>query len=427
MLQAGLELIVQYPTNANGYRCRGFRGISAPQGVFIAFDGKLPGDQALARDLGEAFCAELGRWVGVSEAPSMPCSGAALTVGCHALHEPACRKLLVAVMDHRSPPAAPAWPTPSAVNQWPTTVPSGPYEVLPVLHQDAPVSTTVPVVWQHLNIAFWRTSPTEALPAVFQRASLAPEENRVFISYLRRETSALAEQLFIALAEAGFDVFLDRFSVPVGVDFQKQLQQDLSDKAMVVLLNSRGIATSHWVEEEIATVKRYRLGLYELTLPGATDRPDIDADFRRSLVAGDLAPAGHQLTGNLLATVTQEINEIHARALHRRRYELADNFAQALMQAGRTAQAQGDGSFVVDSLATPGSANVVTLTPRPPMLGTFCSLHTRHGISNARPGWLVSPAPNFLTTRQTELVWLGNLSSIRHIDESQLLSLAFSL
>ena len=426
MLQLGLELIVQYPTRA-GYRCRGFHGISSPQGVFIVFDGRLPGDQAAAEQVGEAFCEELLRWAGIREEPQMPCNGTRFSVECHALNEHACRKILVALMDHRSPNAAPGWPPPSAAGHWPNLVPGANYEVLPVLPVDAPVAATVPTNWQHLNVAFWRSNPTEILPAVFQRASLSPEENRVFISYLRRETSEIAEQLFIALAEAGFDVFLDRFSVPIGVDFQRQLQQDLSDKAMVILINSPGIAASHWVAEEIATVKRYRLGFYELCVPGATKRLDVDADFRRNLAAANFKPAGNELSDGMLSTVVQEIKQIHNRALHRRRYELADNFAKALAQAGRTAQAQGDGSFVVSSRSTPGTDCVVMLTPRPPVLGHFCSMHVRHGLGSGRPGWLLSPAPNFLTSRQTELSWLSTVSFISHADESQLLALAATL
>lgn len=58
----------------------------------------------------------------------------------------------------------------------------------------------------------------------------ASGESRLFISYVRRDTSAIADQLFGALTQEGFDVFLDRCSVPVGVPFQKRLMQDLCDK-----------------------------------------------------------------------------------------------------------------------------------------------------------------------------------------------------
>lgn len=421
MLQQGLELIVQYPTTA-GYRCRGFRGIAAPQGVFVVFDGQLPGDQPAAETLGEAFCAELGTWIGISEETRhMPCHGSP-AAGCHALGEPACRKLLVAMIDPASAANLAGWPPPWGAAQWPATVPSNNFEVLPVLPIGAAIDPNVPAGWRHLNVAFWRTSPTEVLPDVFQRATLAPEENRVFISYLRKETSALAEQLFTELTKLGFDVFLDRFSVPRGVDFQKQLQQDLSDKGMVVLLNSPGIAGSHWVMEEIATVKRFRLGLFELCLPNAVKRPDVDVDFRHELQANELT--GDELTAAALNVVVGKMRLIHDNALHRRRYELADNFARVLMQVGIPARVEGDGTFVLSGRANAGATYFVKLLPRPPALGNFCALHMRHGLSSPNEGRLLSPAPNFLAARQAELGWLGRLSQIVHLDESQMLAFA---
>jgi len=396
MLQLGLELIVQYPTPA-GYRCRGFRGISSPQGVFVVFDGQTPGDQPAARQIGEAFCAELTRWRGVTEEVHMPCTGSRRTVECHALREAGCRKLLVAVMGNGSPASVAGWPAPSAARRWPTVVPQGDYEVLPVLSVNAPVDPTVPSNWRNLNIGFWHRNPADVLPAVIQRVGLSPEENRVFISYCRKDTSDLAEQLFVELTKAGFDVFLDRFSVPIGVDFQNQLQQDLSDKAMVVVLHSPGVKDSRWVTEEIATVKRYRLGLYELSVPGMTGRLDVDVDFRRRLAATDLIPSGKELKASMLATVVGEIKLHHASALHRRRYELSDNFAKALSKNGHGG---------------------------PPALRNFCNFHIRHGLGSNRPGYLLSPAPNFLASRQAELAWLGSLSHICHVDETQLSTLA---
>ncbi|HEV7404474.1 MAG TPA: toll/interleukin-1 receptor domain-containing protein [Chthoniobacteraceae bacterium] len=420
-----MELIVQYPTPA-GYRCRGFRGISAPQGIFIAFDGLNHGDQPPAEVLGEAFCTEVNQWLGVSEATTMPCSGTGLfEIGCHAFSEVSCRKLLVALAGQNPAASGGAWPRPSGAGHWPSVVPDGTYDVLPVMPINASVTGLLPSHWQHLNVAFWRGSPAEALPGVLQRAGLSAVENRIFISYLRRETSPLADQLFAALTQKGYDVFVDRFSVPVGVDFQKQLQQDLSDKAMVVLLNSPAIATSPWVEEEIATVKRYRLGLFELCLPNATPRADVYADHRRHLQSGDFENSKNELlTPAGLGSVVSEIDRIHGRAIHRRRYELADNFAYALWKMGKFAQARGDGSFLVRSH---GNEHVVALTSRPPELRDFCALHTRHSVGNGRQGWLISPAPNFLASRQAEVAWLGKISAITHIDESGLSTLAQTL
>jgi hypothetical protein len=251
---------------------------------------------------------------------------------------------------------------------------------------------------------------------------------------VRRETTPVADQLFAALTEEGFDVFLDRSSVPVGVQFQERLMQDLVDKAMVVFLNSPGARESKWVGEEIATIKNYRLGLLELVFPPAQHREDIDADFRMEMdVSVDLELAGEdyaatakKLTKKALAGVVERIKETHGRAVHRRRYELIDNFAAALQRAGKSAQVLSDGTFVFPPSGTNVGA-VVGLTPRIPELGDFCSLHQRGGVSVGRPGWLVSPSPFFVAQRHEQVTWLGGVCNIQHLNEGQINLLAAAL
>jgi len=291
----------------------------------------------------------------------------------------------------------------------------------------------VPPAWQGINVCFWSRHPGETIWAVLQRAGLTPEDSRLFISYVRADTTPVADQLFAALTEEGFDVFLDRCSVPIGVQFQEQLMQDLCDKAMVVLLNSAGVAKSHWVGEEIAIIKTYRLGLLELRFPSGSPRADIDPDFTQTLSASDLESAGpdyaagaEKLSATVLADMVDRIKEVHGRALHRRRYELIDNFAAALSAFGKMAQALPDGTFVLPSTGR-RNETVVGLTVRPPELGDFCHLHQRGAVSANRDGWLVSPSPFFLAQRQAHVSWLCGVSNIRHANEAQISQLAATL
>jgi hypothetical protein len=322
---------------------------------------------------------------------------------------------------------------PTAEPQWLAHLNDPAWQVLPALPEGASPSIHLPSLLQGINVSFWTRHPVETIWAVLQRAGLTPEESRLFISYVRADTTAVADQLFAALTNEGFDVFLDRCSVPIGVQFQEQLMQDLCDKAMVVLLNSAGVAHSHWVGEEIAIMKTYRLGLLELRFPDGTPRQDIDPDFSRTLGARDLVQAGpdykagaQKLSAQMLAEAVDRIKEVHGRALHRRRYELIDNFAAALAACGKTAQVLLDGTFVLPSIGKRNPA-VVGLTVRPPDLGDFCNLHQRGAVSAARDGWLISPAPFFLAQRQANVSWLGGVSNIRHANEAQMSQLAASL
>jgi hypothetical protein len=430
MLRNNLELVVQYPERTE-YLCRGFRGLHLSSPVYVVFDGAASSDQGTANQLGTEFCNELLRYVGTREEPNMPCRSFISAIGCHATNEPTCRKILVR-------PAASAsrrgnWVTPTADQKWLQDWPKDKWEVVPIMPAGTNPSLYLPLEWQGINASFWTRDPTESLWGVIQRAGLSPEESRIFISYVRKDTTAIADQLFAALTEEGFDVFLDRTSVPVGVQFQERLKQDLVDKAMVVFLNSEGVSKSKWVAEEIATIKTYRLGLLELSFPLAQKRPDIDADFRQEVTAGDLIRAGSEyaatamkLSSGLLSDIVERIKETHGRALHRRRYELIDNFAAALKEVGRKAQVLPDGTFV---LAPSGSrtGTVVALTTRLPELGDFSSLHQRGKITGTCPGWLISPSPFFLAQRQADVSWLGGVCNIQHANEAQMTTLASTL
>lgn len=426
LLQQNLELIVQYP-ESGGYLCRGFVGLHLAVPAYVVFDGAAPSDQGLSSQLGQAFCAELLRHVGVQEHATMPCTGIRSAVSCHAMREPSCRKLLVCSSGIVTATGGGGFPSPSAKQKWLHNASDASWEVVPVIPQGAAPAQYLPAAWRGINTCFWNGDQTAVLGPVMQRIGLTTEDSRLFISYVRQDSTAIADQLFEALTKEGFDVFLDRCSVPVGVQFQERLMQDLCDKAIVVLLNSTGVVKSKWVEAEIATVKAYRLGLLDVRFPGVPERPDIDTDLTEVLAPADLVPAGGQyavgancLSANALTNIVQRIKMIHGRALHRRRYELIDSFAAALVASGKSAQLTPEGTFLVGT----GPDAVVGLSVRTPELGDFCALHQRGGISSALPGYLISPAPLFLAQRQAQVSWLGGLSNISHVNEAEMLKLA---
>jgi TIR domain len=102
----------------------------------------------------------------------------------------------------------------------------------------------------------------DAAPSLLSRADVTSSESLIFISYRRLETLPFALQLFDRLTHEGFEVFLDRFSIPPGFDFQRRLTRELEDKSMVLLLESTGVKDSKWIQHEIDFAKRTRLGFY---------------------------------------------------------------------------------------------------------------------------------------------------------------------
>lgn len=419
-----LELVVHYPKSGGGTVCRGFRQLHLMVPVLIVFDGAQGSDQTTAEILGRGFCDELLRLTGVSEGAA-PCGGKREVAGsCPATSGAACKKILVipgggAILPSGvSPsPAQQTWATKARDPMWPA---------VPVLKQGSPIGA-IPAGFHYANACWWGRFPTEVLPSLLQIAGISPEENRIFISYVRKDSQAIADQLFVALGNEGFDVFLDRCSVPGGVNFQERLMQDLCDKAMIVLLNSPGVQGSKWVMEELAAVKLYRLGILEVFLPGAADRGDLDIDQRfppggraLSLInAGPDYPAGMlKLSGSEEAELVQAITQEHGRALHRRRYQLINDFGVALTNAHRKSQLLPDGTFLVSD-KNKGHA-VVGFSVRSPELGDYCKLHAAGTVSSSRPGWIVSSGPFFIAQRRAQIEWLAGVSHIGHADQSQM-------
>ena len=190
---------------------------------------------------------------------------------------------------------------------------------------------------------------------------LAERERKVFLSYLRRESTPLAIQLHTALAQARFDVFLDRFTVDPGEDFQARLDEDLGDKAFVTVLESPGIRTSKWVQHEIAYAQSHRIGVVALTLPGTADDqlfPTVDDAFRLRLTAADML--GDELTQPRLSDVINLIQTAHARELRRRREQLLGSLRDTLVREGCTCDPVADWAMVAEA---PGHKPAISLLP----------------------------------------------------------------
>lgn len=310
---------------------------------------------------------------------------------------------------------------------------------LPLFKAGANPSALMPSAdLQKLNASFWKDAPSECVPAIFSRVGLTVSEQRVFISYRRIETQPLAEQLFDALTHDGFDVFVDRFGVDPGVDFQRRLEQELADKSMVVLLESAAIETSKWTQHEIDYTKKFRLGLLALQLP---DRklplPSIDVDLRQSLTEDDFLSKPTQvqdpqtkamvnrwglLKDAPLARVVALVKSVHDAAIFRRR-----RYLRAMMDAALAAAQLTPDAATPDGLVTVRNANgtcyAIWLTTRPPEVGDFYTTQPRT-LNPPSTGVIVGPTSLLEPAREACLKWLTGICKFVCVDEDDLTEVA---
>ncbi len=260
MLRAGAQVICRWEDQAENFRCEAFNGLALmnPALVIIAHCGS-PAAQGSARTIRDALVGELVALGATAITPACGSGGWGDLTKCHALNEPQCQKLLVMVGDgdtrFKDSPDLQRWHSGDAT-----------FFALPVLPEVAllpvgrlrsalvrlsnlifrktsqqqamrrSVGRLLPAWVTALNVVFWKASPREAVPAMLALSNMTAVVPKIFVSYRQTESAALAIQLFDALSHAGFDVFLDHFRIPPGVNFQSRLTQELGDKSMVLFL-----------------------------------------------------------------------------------------------------------------------------------------------------------------------------------------------
>ena len=96
---------------------------------------------------------------------------------------------------------------------------------------------------------------------------LLDNTRKIFISYKRSDTSALAHQLFDALIYKGYIPFLDSYSLESGVDFQEYLMNEISDADMFIMLNSSDYDQSEYTKSELVAASKLGIGILQVVFP----------------------------------------------------------------------------------------------------------------------------------------------------------------
>lgn len=96
---------------------------------------------------------------------------------------------------------------------------------------------------------------------------LLDNTRKIFISYKRSDTTALAHQLFDTLIKKGYIPFLDSYSLEPGVDFQEYLMNEISDADMFIMLNSSNYDQSDYTKAELVVASKLGIGILQVTFP----------------------------------------------------------------------------------------------------------------------------------------------------------------
>ncbi len=200
----------------------------------------------------------------------------------------------------------------------------------------------MPAVLHPVNGRMYKEEYLDSIVNVaFEELRLLRKNRRVFISYKRSDSSAVANQLFDVLSRHQFDVFLDTYSIRGAADFQAELHHRITDSDVLIQLNSPHFKDSDWCKEEISEANARRVGVLQINWPGVKPgeadqlsavRQLDDVDFRRKRWKRSTST----LKTKVLGEIASKIEEIRARNIAARQDNLTGEFVKEAERQGRT-------------------------------------------------------------------------------------------
>lgn len=406
-LNHGIQVVLQQPRKSGGSTCRAFTGIPHVMPAWFCVEPLHPADSSTASDVGDEIAAGL-----ISLGPNVievdpPCGGNGFG-SCHAEGVPDCAKVFLPVVGA-------AGGNSGLLQRWPTLGATA--RICPVLGPSASAAA-MPKSLKGINGVQWSPGDPGAIGKILQMGGLVSVRPRLFISYVRAESQALAEQLHDYLNRLGFEVFLDRFSVKPGTDFQVRLTEELARMGTLLVLESAGILKSKWVRHEVQFARAFRLGRIALHLPKGTLVPGISHDSRLAILSGQLNGGGRLFPKHLKA-VGLRLQTLHAAAERVRIAYLRDTMSDALLLNGFSSQGFDVGGVIVAKKNSREYSFAVRNLP--PEMADFHAVE-RHR-AQGRSTFVVAPAKYMDWQTRRSLAWLSHETSIGLEDEGDMLKL----
>ena len=179
----------------------------------------------------------------------------------------------------------------------------------------------------------WKSSepPTALATTLLRLVGVEESFRRIFLSYRRGHGERLARQLRYALLDAGWQVFLDSFSIAPGVDFQRELFRDMDGRSLLLVIESRYTRQSSWVDDEIAFATAHGIAIKALVLPDHTAAetlrfaPDSCIKLDRTAFAGSrLDPV---LRRNCIDSIVSQLQAVNTGSYRTRLEDLVTSVA----------------------------------------------------------------------------------------------------
>jgi TIR domain len=189
-------------------------------------------------------------------------------------------------------------------------------------------------------------SLAETVEGYLGLASFA-QDRKVFISYRRSDGKRHAEEIYDYLWLQRYQVFMDTFQIEGGVVVQDRIKQEISDKDLLLLIDSPAAASSKWVIAEVVEAATHRIPICAVLTTPALNLQLVRDIKHVSWVDGDpknlervqlLVSRGIASRDSLDRRVIRTIHNIiklkglELREMERRRVTISDKTNQFLLE-----------------------------------------------------------------------------------------------
>ena len=174
----------------------------------------------------------------------------------------------------------------------------------------------------------------------FESMKLLRENRKLFISYRRTDSSAVANQLFDSFVRSNYDVFLDTYSINPAKNFQEELHHRMTDCDVLIQLYTNDFKNSEWCNEEITSANQKQIGVVEVVWPDCN--PDIHNLLcepiqlsKEFFIDKNFHNEDCRLTEESIVNIIYTVESVRARNLAARQDNLVGEFVEEARKQGR--------------------------------------------------------------------------------------------
>lgn len=177
---------------------------------------------------------------------------------------------------------------------------------------------------------------------------LLDNTRKIFISYKRSDTTALAHQLFDSLIKKGYIPFLDSYSIESGVNFQEYLMNEITDADMFIMLNSSDYDQSEYTKAELVAASRLGIGILQVVFPDS--KTFAEATISSVLRLDSQLPKDQNYAPEVVEGIIYCMERFRAQGFRTKRRILIDGLKSKYR--GKNLSTLEDGSVSVDDTQT---------------------------------------------------------------------------